>query len=753
MNAVDNPLIEAVRAENVDQVQQNKHLAGGADSKGNTALILAAKAGNTQIAEILAPLEARSVNAQGLTALMCAAKNGSKDIVSILASREGKLLNKRGKTAMMYAAEAGHYDVVLDLVELEKCMQNDEGKTAMMYAAEAGHDAVVAALVEYEKHMTNNKGKAAIHYAELGGHSGVMAILTEEEDLLGQGRFAASVLQDSSGEEDVAIIHHLAAESSGILGASTTSAFSSMTEREQTVRQRASIRDRSRTHSPTSVSRTRDSSIAIRDPSPSKRGSMNLSKTSFTDSTAVSFMTDAMVSTQEGQSSGIPMPYILAQPKDRSPPQQADPITSLDEQVEKVEQADIKLQPVDAVGLAKKYTDSSWNAKVSATGTPSLNEPYSWQKETAQKYLSPLSSEATPKKSDATAEKPVTYIIDDPRIASSPISNVFIKHTPVAGTLPRPLVYKNVAQPRSEMQGSIPAPPADDAPSLTSISVEDNVTADGRSMLSHAYSQADTNTREEIRKVNADIHDLIKELTVLSDQIRIKEKECEVYRAQLSRADTTRQIYSDSYQLQGTAATHTKQSAEARILELHSLEEQIDDKQREIDAMNLEIRGLEELNYALERRVILKENELSAMRTKTKLLDEHAAQASQDSIDEAVRNKTSTMLIAQVRGQRQEISQLQAKLQACEQEHRELQIRCTASQQTADELMKLMKQLNANASKPKGPVLPPPGVPVAIAIPCCHMIIDPKRSVKLASNPVCPKCNKVTLELLFVEDS
>lgn len=155
--------------------------------------------------------------------------------------------------------------------------------------------------------MTNNKGKAAIHYAELGGHSGVMAILTEEEDLLGQGRFAASVLQDSSGGEDVAIIHHLAAESSGILGASTTSAFSSMTEREQTVRQRASIRDRSRTHSPTSVSRTRDSSIAIRDPSPSKRGSMNLSKTSFTDSTAVSFMTDAMVSTQEGQSSGIPM--------------------------------------------------------------------------------------------------------------------------------------------------------------------------------------------------------------------------------------------------------------------------------------------------------------------------------------------------------------------------------------------------------------------------------------------------------------
>lgn len=141
------------------------------------------------------------------------------------------------------------------------------------------------------------------------------------------------------------------------------------------------------------------------------------------------------------------------------------------------------------------------------------------------------------------------------------------------------------------------------------------------------------------------------------------------------------------------------------------MKKQIDDKQREIDAMNLEIRGLEELNYALERRVILKENELSAMRTKTKLLDEHAAQASQDSIDEAVRNKTSTMLIAQVRGQRQEISQLQAKLQACEQEHRELQIRCTASQQTADELMKLMKQLNANASKPKGPVLPPPGSP------------------------------------------
>ncbi|EFO63299.1 Protein 21.1 [Giardia lamblia P15] len=749
MNVVDSPLIEAVRAEDVDQVQQNKQLAGGVDSKGNTALILAAKAGNTQIVEILAPLEARSVNTQGLTALMCAAKNGSKDIVDILVSREGKLLNKRGKTAMMYAAEAGHYDVVLALVELEKCMQNDEGKTAMMYAAEAGHDAVVATLVEYEKHMTNNRGKAAIHYAELGGHSGVMAILTEEEDLLSQGHFAASILQDSSDEGDDVVVHHLAAESSGILGTSTTSAFSSMTEREQTVRQRASIRDRSRTHSPTSVSRTRDSSIAIRDPSPSKRGSTNLSKTSFTDSAAVSFMTDAIVSTQEGQGSGIPMPYILAQPKDRSPCQKTDFTVPLDEQVE---QTEVKLQPTDAVGLAKKYTDSSWNAKMLTAGTPSLNKPYSWQKETAQKYLSPLSSEVTPKKSDTTVEKPVTYIIDDPRIASSPISSVFVKHTPVAGTLPRPIVYKNVAQLHSEMQGSISAPPADDAPSLTSISVEDNISADGRSMLSHTYSQADASTREEIRKVNADIHDLIKELTMLSDQIRIKEKECEVYRAQLSRADTTKQIYSDSYQLQGTTATHTKQNAEARVLELHSLEEQINDKQREIDAMTLEMQGLEELNYALERRIIIRENELSAMRTKTKLLNEHAPQVSQDSIDEAIRNKTSTMLIAQVRGQRQEISQLQAKLQACEQEHRELQIRCTASQQTADELMKLMKQLNANASKPKGPVLPPPGVPVAIAIPCCHMIIDPKRSVKLASNPVCPKCNKVTLELLYVED-
>lgn len=747
MDSVDNPLVAAARAGDIEQVQQNKQLAGGTDSKGNTALILAARAGNTQMVEILAPLEARSVNAQGLTALMYAAKNGFEDIVNILASREGKLLNKRGKTAMMYAAEAGHYDIVLHLMDMEKCMQNSEGKTAMMYAAEAGHDAIVVTLADYEKRMKNNNGKAAIHYADLGGHNGVIAILNEEEDLLTQGCFDASVFYDSSDEEDVAVVQHLAAESSGIMGASTTSAFSSMTERDQTVRQKASERDRSRTHSPTSVSRTRDSSIAIRDPSPSKRGSINLSKTSITESAAVSLTTDAVTSAQEAQPSGIPMPYIFAQAKDKNPSQEADPATPLNER------PSIKSQPKDNIALAEKYADSSWNAKMLATGAPSLTEPYSWQKDTAQKYLTPVgSSERALKEDDLSTEKPVSYIIDDPRIASSPIANVFIKHTPVAGTLPRPAVYRGLARPRSEAQDSVPAPQADDGPSITSISIEDSASVDGKLPLGQTYSQTDASTREETRKVNADIHDLVKELTTLSDQIRIKEKECEVYRAQLSRADTTKQIYNDSYQLRGTAATHTKKSAEAKVFELQSLEEQIEYKQQEIDAVKLEIKGLEELNYTIERRIILKEDELTTIRTKTKLIDERTTQIVQDNAYEAKKNNMNPMTIAQVRGQRQEISQLQAQLHACEQEHRELQIRCVASQKTADELMKLMQQLNASASKPKGPVLPPPGVPVAIAIPCCHMVVDPKRSVKLASNPVCPKCGKAALEFLFAED-
>lgn len=767
VNTVDNPLIAAARAGDINKVRQNKHLVGRTDSKGNTALILAARAGHIPIVEMLAPLEARSVNSQGLTALMYAARNGSEDIVNILASREGKLLNKRGKTAMMYAAEAGHYGVVLRLVELEKCMQNDEGKTAMMYAAEAGHDTIVVTLVEYEKRMTNNCGKAAIHYAELGGHSGVMAILNEEEDLLGQARFNVSVLHDSSDEEDVVLTHHLAAESSGIMGASTASAFSSMTEREQTVRQKASARDRSRTHSPTSVSRTRDSSIAIRDHSPSKRSSMSLSRASLTDSVATSFTADAMISTQEmAQPTGIPMPYVFAHSKEKahSPSsQEIDLIIPLNEGDEgkdsngygcddKDKQAGVRLPSNDTLGLAKRYTDSSWNTKISGAGAPSLNEPYSWQKEIAHKYLSPTNSEPAPKKDDSLVAKPVEYIIDDSRVVTSPISSVFIKHTPVAGTLPRPAIYKSFPKSRVEVQSSIPVPLADDAPSLTSISVDDSMGTDGKSMLGHTYSQADASTREEIRKVNADIHNLIKEITTLSDQIRVKEKECEVYRAQLSRADTTKQIYSDSYQLQGTAATHKKQSAEARVLELNSLEEQIESKQQDIDIVKQEIKSLEELNYTLERRIILKEDELSNIRIKAKLLDRRMTQMAQDNIDEATKNKTGTMQIAQIRAQRQEISRLQAQLSEREQEHRELQIRCTASQKTADELMKLMQQLNANASKPKGPPLPPPGVPVAVAIPCCHMIVDPKKTVKFSSNPVCPKCNKTTLEFLFVED-
>lgn len=106
------------------------------DSKGETALMWAARHGDLELVHILAPAEHAMVNSEGYTSIMLAAAGNYYEICKVLAPFEARDTLPDGRTALMLAAEAGSLESVQVLARYNRFSFDKRGRTALTIAAE-----------------------------------------------------------------------------------------------------------------------------------------------------------------------------------------------------------------------------------------------------------------------------------------------------------------------------------------------------------------------------------------------------------------------------------------------------------------------------------------------------------------------------------------------------------------------------------------------------------------------------------------
>lgn len=103
------------------------------------------------------PKYAKTFNEQSETALMIAVRLNNLEIATILADIETRLTNSDGRTALMIAAICGHVEMARLLVEREARIQDNCGMTALMFAVLCENKHVVELLASYESGLSTLK--------------------------------------------------------------------------------------------------------------------------------------------------------------------------------------------------------------------------------------------------------------------------------------------------------------------------------------------------------------------------------------------------------------------------------------------------------------------------------------------------------------------------------------------------------------------------------------------------------------------
>ncbi|EFO64707.1 Kinase, NEK [Giardia lamblia P15] len=233
------PLMCAALAGDIEAVKMHLSDKNKKNSEGDTALIIAARAGYKSIVELLDPTDKDGVTAlmraadrndlataralaplqvgqrasgdvminnriiyKG-TALMRAAARGHAEIVELLLEKEGGMTND-GWTALMSAAAHGHPDCVELLLEKEGGMKRSDGWTALMSAAQEGHPDCVKLLLEKEGGMKRSDGWTALMSAAQKGHPDCVKLLLEKEGGMTNDGWTALMSAAQSGHPDCA---------------------------------------------------------------------------------------------------------------------------------------------------------------------------------------------------------------------------------------------------------------------------------------------------------------------------------------------------------------------------------------------------------------------------------------------------------------------------------------------------------------------------------------------------------------------
>lgn len=103
------------------------------------------------------PKYGKTFNEDSETALMIAVRLNNLEIATILVDTEATLTNSDGRTALMIAAICGHTEVARLLVEREARIQDNYGMTALMLAIICDNKPIVELLANHESGLTTLK--------------------------------------------------------------------------------------------------------------------------------------------------------------------------------------------------------------------------------------------------------------------------------------------------------------------------------------------------------------------------------------------------------------------------------------------------------------------------------------------------------------------------------------------------------------------------------------------------------------------
>lgn len=115
--------------------------------------------------------------------LMKAARAGDPELLTAHLD-DVSLMTARGETALMIAAAAGNYRCVKELLPYEQGIVSPDGWTALMYASSNGHIDCVSLLCTHEAAFTNVTGQLAYDIAIERGHKGCAQLLSKHEKYL-----------------------------------------------------------------------------------------------------------------------------------------------------------------------------------------------------------------------------------------------------------------------------------------------------------------------------------------------------------------------------------------------------------------------------------------------------------------------------------------------------------------------------------------------------------------------------------------
>ena len=206
-------------------------LAKGADldQYGASALVLSAKAGLTDIVQILldSSVNVDAADAWGKTALHRASAAGRTDIVNVLLASGADVdsVDRSGSTPLMTALAKGQNSIVSTLLAhgADVNIKDNSGKTALSVAAGAGQERMVELLLAHgaDANSRDNQGNTPLVYAELGGHSAVVRRLLPTDESKGGPAVSLIFAREKDAKCEIGLWNPYTAQAKQLLSSPT----------------------------------------------------------------------------------------------------------------------------------------------------------------------------------------------------------------------------------------------------------------------------------------------------------------------------------------------------------------------------------------------------------------------------------------------------------------------------------------------------------------------------------------------------
>ncbi|EFO62335.1 Protein 21.1 [Giardia lamblia P15] len=166
-----NPLMRAIKTNNLREIGTTLRYVGESLSDGSTALMLAAEHNCIVAVKYLLSVEAKRTRADGKVALDIALEKGHYKIAELLSAEcldvSGYSRESGRVTELMTAVLDGDMRLAWSLIPLQAGLQDEEGRTALMYAITEGKMNMAQMLIPYEHGIIDKEGRSIHDFIKL----------------------------------------------------------------------------------------------------------------------------------------------------------------------------------------------------------------------------------------------------------------------------------------------------------------------------------------------------------------------------------------------------------------------------------------------------------------------------------------------------------------------------------------------------------------------------------------------------------